>query len=588
MQKKNYLLISLSLLLLILSATNSWAAMGSISSFKFNESTADIVGAGYTQSPDGKMDASFAVDIKGSGVIVRFELKNITSGQVWDTAPNNNNAILLVQNRSGETMNTQTGMRALAFVFGTGATLWINDRDTVLSKGGEFQLTVHFVDKSTTFASVMVKQTAISTPASSTGEAISILSAEFMGQGNRDLVGNTSKFAANGVNDWELVARVKGSGTIVGFKLINTAGDTATWDSLATSGTPFIAAMLPTTEILNRADGTVNIPINGEVTFHLWVENTGSLNKENTRTKLVVLMQDGSVSERTVTPLTQKTTGAQILSLEYKGVGYFDFVNNSKKPGSNINPDYRFDVKIEGSVTIVGARIKDLNDTGRIWDTLPETSNWLVGVTEKDSGLLNKNDGTLSHSVRGETLLSLWVEEKGDMSKPAQYRVTLVLSDGKVLEKDTPKVIITEKPRPIDKSTDRTLAERSVRMTAKPVKIATSVVAKKETTGAGGKNNVSMMIRVRGTGTITYLSLTNQTGGGMWDTIPKNNRPILGVRQKAKILNRVDSSVNIPVKNMADFELIVEDNGTLLKTGTRYLLTLFWADGEETQQVLSW
>lgn len=588
MQKKNYLLVSLSLLLLILTATSSWAAMGSISSFKFDESAADIIGAGYSQNPDGKKDASFAVDIKGSGVIVRFELKNINSGQTWDTTPNSNSTILLVRNRSGETMNTQTGMRALAFVLGTSATLWINDRDTALSKGGEFQLTVHFVDKSTTSAAVTVKQTAVPAPAPATREAISILSAEVVGQGNRDLVGNTNKFAANGVNDWELVAHVKGSGTIVGLKLINTAGDAATWDSLAASGTPFIAVTLPTTEVLNRADGTVNIPINGEATFHLWVENTGSLNKENTRTKLVVLMQDGSVSERTVTPPTQKTTGAQILSLEYKGVGYFDFVNSSKKPGSNINPDYRFDVKLEGSVTIIGARIKDLNDTGRIWDTLPETSNWLVGVTEKDSGLLNRNDGTLSHSVKGETLLSLWVEEKGDMSKPAQYRVTLVLSDGKVLEKDTPKVITTEKPRPIDKSTDRAPVERSVRMTAKPVKIAASVVAKKETTGAGGKNNVSLIVRVRGTGTITYLSLANQTGGGTWDTIPKNNRPILGVRQKAKILNRADSSINIPVKNTADFELIVEDNGTLLKTGARYLLTLFWADGEETQQVLSW
>lgn len=85
-------------------------------------------------------------------------------------------------------------------------------------------------------------------------------------------------------------------------------------------------------------------------------------------------------------------------------------------------------------------------------------------------------------------------------------------------------------------------------MTAKPVKLTTSVVAKKEATGSGGQNNVSLMIRVRGTGTITYLSSANQTGSGTWDTIPKNNRPILGVRQKAKLLNRADSSVNIPIK----------------------------------------
>ena len=591
--KKNYWLGLLSLLLLILTAGSSWAAMGSISSFKFNEATADTIGSGYSQNPDGKKDASFAVDIKGSGVIVRFDLKNLTSGQSWDTTPNSSSSILLVQNRSAETMNTQKGMRALAFVLGTSATLSINDRDAILSKGGDFRLTVHFVDKSTASATVTVKPVAIPTPTTppSAGQAISILAVDLKGQGNRDLVANTNKFAANGVNDWELVTRIKGSGTITGLKLINTAGDSAAWDSLTTSGTPFIAVTLPTTEVLNRADGTVNIPINGEMTLHLWVENTGSLNKENTRTKLVILMQDGSTAERTVTLPSQKTTtavNAQILSLDYNGVGYFDFVNSSKKPGSNINPDYRFDVKMEGTATIVGVRIKDLNDSARVWDTLPETNNGLVGVTEKDSGLLNKSDGSLSHSVQGETLLSLWVEEKGDMKKQTQYRITLVLNNGKVLEKDTPKAAKTEKTRPADKSTDKKAAERSVRMTAKPVKLTTSVVAKKETTGSGGQNNVSLMIRVRGTGTITYLSLANQTGSGTWDTIPKNNRPILGVRQKAKLLNRADSSVNIPIKNTADFELIAEDNGTLLKTGARYLLTLFWDDGEETQQVLSW
>ena len=231
--KKNYWLGLLSLLLLILTAGSSWAAMGSISSFKFNEATADTIGSGYSQNPDGKKDASFAVDIKGSGVIVRFDLKNLTSGQSWDTTPNSSSSILLVQNRSAETMNTQNGMRALAFVLGTSATLSINDRDAILSKGGDFRLTVHFVDKSTASATVTVKPAAIPAPTTppSAGQAISILAVDLKGQGNRDLVANTNKFAAIGVNDWELVTRIKGSGTITGLKLINTAGDSAAWDS---------------------------------------------------------------------------------------------------------------------------------------------------------------------------------------------------------------------------------------------------------------------------------------------------------------------------------------------------------------------
>jgi hypothetical protein len=52
--EKNYRLGLLSLLLLILTAGSSWAAMGSISSFKFNEATADTIGSGYSQNPTGK------------------------------------------------------------------------------------------------------------------------------------------------------------------------------------------------------------------------------------------------------------------------------------------------------------------------------------------------------------------------------------------------------------------------------------------------------------------------------------------------------------------------------------------------------
>lgn len=594
MQKKQYLLGLLALFLLLATAGGSWAAMGSVSSFKLEETGADLVGAGRSLTPDGKGDASFSLTIKGSGVIVRFELKNTDSGQQWDTS-GGNSPILLAQSRSGEALNTQTGMRAVAFVLETSVTLWVNDRGAILSKGGNFVVTAHFVDKSTASATLALKPTAATpapvtptSPPATTGGGISILSAEMVGQGNRDLVGGTAKFAPSGLNDWELVARVKGSGTITGFKLTNTAGDAATWDTLPASGTPFIAVTLPTTEVLNRADGSVSIPINGESTFHLWVEYSGSLGKEATRTKLVILMQDGSVAERTIGLPATQGKAAQILSLDYRGVGYFDFVNSGKKPGSNINPDHRFDVEIEGAATITGVRVKNAGSGDRVWDTLAETNNPLVGVTERDGGLLNKSDGTLSHNVTGKTLLSLWVEEKGEMSK-GQYRVTLLLSDGRVLEKETPKGATSgEKPRPADKSPDRAPVERSARMTAKPVKLATSVVAKKETTGSGGQNNASMILRVRGTGTVTYLSLANQTGSGVWDTIPKNGRPILGVRQKGKLLNRADSSVNIPIKNMTELELIAEDNGTLLKAGARYLLTLFWADGEETQQVLSW
>lgn len=73
----------------------------------------------------------------------------------------------------------------------------------------------------------------------------------------------------------------------------------------------------------------------------------------------------------------------------------------------------------------------------------------------------------------------------------------------------------TEETKP-----EENAANREIVLVAKPAPLKRGLVAKSENLkGTPGKNNVSMIVKVLGTGTITSIELENRTGPGAWDTI---------------------------------------------------------------------
>ena len=434
MRAKLYCVILLLGLLFALYSQQTALASVQVDSFSFvKEKQADIVGEGRSLLPDGKPDVNFFLSLRGVGIISQIQLKNLSNGQTWDTNANAGHRVLLVQSKTGEILNDDTGMKNLFFLFGIQLSLWVNDQASVLSKNAEFEVTVYFMGgsviraKTNVVAQPPLRQEATKTPSAE------IISAIFLGPGSKDIVGPGPKIKPNGVNDSIVVALIRANGMITGFRLTNTAGDSGEWDTLPESPFPILAVTGTDKKLISFPDGNVRIPIKGVRTFYLWLENNGTLGKASTRSKLIATLADGRIMERAITLTAHSDSTLKVISADYRGVSGYDFVGPSVTPGSNLNADLRFDLTIQGKGILTGVSIQDINHK-YIWDTDYNSPNWLVGVTKQDTPLLNEKDGSISVPVKGTTFLSLWIEPKYADSNSGRYQITLTWEDGRIMQ----------------------------------------------------------------------------------------------------------------------------------------------------------
>ena len=588
-------LLFVSLLLVFFCAGGAWAAMGEISSFSLlDDANTDIAGKGTALGADGLKDAGFSVSLRGNGAITRITLADKISGRRWDTSVSSGGSLLAVRSEKGEMLNSGGKMALLAFVFGTRFSIWVNDRENTLEKDGTYELTVHFIDRSTVSSTLRVKGIAPAAVPLSGKPLLEprILSAVLLGQKDDDYAGpdhRNKKIGKSGVNDWVTAVRLNATGTITGFRLHNVGGIAGVWDTFPNSDYPLAAVMsdgsvtLP--RIFNRDDGSVSIPIKGEMTFYLLVENNGSLQDRRTSTVLSVYIDD-KVVERIVSKERYEAGGSfDVLSFSFNGRGKYDFVGESPKPGSNLVPDLGLTLVMDAIGTVNGVRVTGTWESNgkkitKTWDTIPANTNPLVAVTRADGKRLNKNDSTLSFPVKGRETLYFWIDNQEDVGANATFRADVAFSDGRIMTASW-----SDKPTAAPAKSG---PERSIRMTAKPAPLEAGVVGKTEAPSSGAKNNMSLLVRVRGSGSIVRMSLINRSGAGKWDTTPKNQIPLLGVRHKSKLLNAKDGTINIPLKDRIDLELVVEDNGSVKKGNARFLLSIAWSDGELTREMLAW
>lgn len=142
-------LASLSALLLLLTATAGFAAMGDIQNLTFHGMTTDVMGPGENVEKDGKPDAVFTGNINGiGGAITGFQLKSEDGQSVWDTRAGNGIDGMQVKDGQGQILTESNGSMPLTpFLLGFGFTITVPD-DGPIARGGNFTLTVRFVDNS--------------------------------------------------------------------------------------------------------------------------------------------------------------------------------------------------------------------------------------------------------------------------------------------------------------------------------------------------------------------------------------------------------------------------------------------------------
>ena len=294
--------------------------------------------------------------------------------------------------------------------------------------------------------------------------------------------------------------------------------------------------------MLNKTDGTVAFAVKGAGRYVLLTQdNSGIMADPAAKVKITISLADGRMFEKDA--VRGKTTALKdSLSAEYKGTGKYDFAGPNEKMESNLNADRQIDAVINVSGTVTGVRVK-CTASGKIWDTIAGNNNPLVVLTDEKGAKQNKADGTLSMALNGEKKLSLWFDEE-ESKNVGPYQITFVMSNGQVLEASTGKAPAAQAaPAATVTKADRAVAFAS----AKPAVVNIDLVGKNKKRAASGSKDTSVNIKVTGSGNVTAIVLTDNTGKG-WDTLPANNgRWLLGVREGNKVLNQKNGTVRIPV-----------------------------------------
>lgn len=558
-----------ALALLIFSSAGAFAAMGEIASFTFNGfGPSDQVGQGESATPDGRPDARFSVSITGAGALAGLSLRAEDGNGTWDSIPGNAAWGMRVKDGSGNLLAEANGrLPMVPFLLGVNLEISVADNGDI-ARGGRFTLTARFLDNSEARSTITV-------PPSITATTARIVSAEWLERSNRDITGRDEILRGDGRPDERIRLELEGEGTLTEAEVrsLVEGRPTSAWDTVPGNGR-WALAVIRGRDILNKNDGSIEIPVSGKTVLNLMMSDDGSIEEGRTRYEVILRFADGRRLRAPIAARTAETppsgTGA-ILQATMMGEGNRDLVGRDEKRAGNGKPDWRIDVKLDHLGTIIGMKVTNVKGPAGEWDTLPGNGRWLLAVTRTNGEILNRSDGAIRIPVTEPSAFILWLEDNGSLGNhETRSRITLVYDDGRVVEEEI-------RPAPVSEATgEGTLMEAALAGAG-----SFDYVGPWEKLEGNLNRDYRFDIRFAKKGTLTGVRIVNLTRGGEWDTIPGNGRWLIAVtRPGGAVLNASDGSVRIPVEGTTALQLWVEDNKTLADPASAWRISLAFSDGQ--------
>jgi hypothetical protein len=406
-----------------------------------DEAKRDLTGDYEKLAGDGVPDEAIRVVIQGSGKLTGVTVRSIKGDAAeWDTLPGNS-AWLVAVTSSEKVLNRKDGSIEADLKGRTTLDLRLTDNGSIKRGRSTFEVNLAFSDGS------VVKREVTAAQAGHSGDAFEG-SAALLGPGNRDLTGRNEQRAGNGKPDLEAELRVETTGTIVAVKIHTISGASGEWDTIPGNGKWLVVLTGADGAILNRADGSVSIPVSGPSVFHLWFEDNGAFPEAETRAAVTLTYDDGRVLSRQIQspssgrpqrdPVQDVQKGQrEILLSSPRQASSSDYVDKGERPGRSGKKDWVFELQIKGKGRIESMSLQGTSSTGMaMWDTITGNGFSLLGVSAPGKGLLNRADGTVSFDVPPHNNLTLFVEDDGFLRRRGQkqFKVTVTWSDGTVTE----------------------------------------------------------------------------------------------------------------------------------------------------------
>jgi hypothetical protein len=239
--------------------------------------------------------------------------------------------------------------------------------------------------------------------------------------------------------DIEVEPRTK----ITGIEIQNASGSSR-WGTTGTSPDAWglaVAQQIAPTALLNKADGSINIPLDGRAQFYIYAADPGDLATTAQNYWMIVHLADGSSYKQAIIPKATSVvpgvpvqTGPErakgIVNCEFRGF-IADLVSPTR-PGKDGYFDGTFILKLEVENKKL-AKVEISSNDGTVrWSSDPKPPVMFLGVALYPNiyKLINERGGLLNTPISGRRTLYLYAADNGMLSDPrARLSVTITFTD---------------------------------------------------------------------------------------------------------------------------------------------------------------
>lgn len=387
----------------------------------------DLANTGKGIGADGLKDTAIkaAFSFKNATIAgIKLQSEAGSAKSAWDTLKGSGSPLLVVLDKNENIVNKADGSVSIAVAGDAEYTLLAQDNGGVLTKSGSVvKLTVSLTDGRVFERVVDVKAAA---PAKDT------LTVEYKGKGKYDFAGESENLGSNLNADRQIDAALNTAGTITGIRIKSASGKI--WDTIPKNNNWLVVATNAAGERLNKADGSVSIPVSGSTALSLWFEEDGGAEGPFTVT---FVLANGQVIEAATAKAGGKEPRKDRREVKFLSAkpapSNIDIVGKNKKLASNGAKDHTLKVEVRGTGQITVMTLKDSSNAG--WDTLTANNGrWRLAVRE-GSKTLNNADGTVKINVNGAKELALFAQNNGKLSAGSgKLILEITWSGGEVTE----------------------------------------------------------------------------------------------------------------------------------------------------------
>lgn len=413
----------------------------------------DAVGPGKEIKGDNKADALFVLTVEAKEKeITAIQIKNVDgTPSEWDTVPGTKNWAIGVARVSdpARLLNHRDGSVRIKVKDRIDLNLYVADNGSIEKGGTNYRITAHFSDGGISWCPV--RRVAEQPPPPPTTESRTAPSVNFLatwlGFVSTDAVGPYPELKPDGKADavFGLDIEVIPKNEITGIEIHSLTTPDRKWGTRGTSPGAWglgVTYQSAPRVLLNKADGSIRIPIDKREQFYVFAADPGDLASATQRLRMVVHLADGSSYQQFVrrpmaaTPTvipesTEQPKARGLMTCEFRGF-IADLVNTSTRPGKDGYLDGTFIMKLKIEDKTL-TRVVIQGPDGKVrWASDPKAPVMFLGVAlyPKIYELVNAKAGPLHIPVSGRKTIYLYAADNGLLSDPnSRLTVEVTFSD---------------------------------------------------------------------------------------------------------------------------------------------------------------